>query len=150
MKTPKKHISAGVVIAIAVAVFVATRSAPKIPTCTIDQFTFEIAQTDAEKAQGLMNRKNLCANCGMIFVYPDEQIRSFWMKDTLIPLDIYFFDAQWRFTENMLNMRPMGETKDPMRRKSRKPAQYVIEVNAWIDFNTDLKPQECLRAATHK
>ncbi len=94
MKTPKKHISAGVVIAIAVAVFVATRSAPKIPTCTIDQFTFEIAQTDAEKAQGLMNRKNLCANCGMIFVYPDEQIRSFWMKDTLIPLDIYFFDAQ--------------------------------------------------------
>ncbi len=86
----------------------------------------------------------------MIFVYPDEQIRSFWMKDTLIPLDIYFFDAQWRFTENMLNMRPMGETKDPMRRKSRKPAQYVIEVNAWIDFNTDLKPQECLRAATHK
>lgn len=56
------------------------------------------------------------------------------MKDTLIPLDIYFYDAQGRLVDTALNMRPEWETKDPMMRSSRKPAQYAIEVMQGENF----------------
>lgn len=56
------------------------------------------------------------------------------MKNTLIPLDIYFYDARWKLIDAALNMRPESETKDPMMTSSKSPAQYAIEVMQGEDF----------------
>src|SRR5687767_12025407 len=57
-------------------------------------FDVEIAQTPAQWEKGLMNRNYLAPNAGMLFVFPDQQIRYFWMKNVPISLDMIFMDAQ--------------------------------------------------------
>ncbi|MBB1490807.1 MULTISPECIES: DUF192 domain-containing protein [unclassified Paracoccus (in: a-proteobacteria)] len=64
------------------------------PQGTEIRVAVEIADDPAERAQGLMWRKDLPAGQGMLFVYEAPQPVSFWMKNTLIPLDILFFDAR--------------------------------------------------------
>jgi uncharacterized protein len=54
----------------------------------------ELARTDAQRQQGLMNRRTLAANAGMVFQYPSLTRGAFWMKNTLIPLDIAFYDGR--------------------------------------------------------
>ena len=56
------------------------------------EYNLEIATTLTQKQQGLMNRSGLCSNCGMIFVSASEMPQIFWMKNTLIPLDIIFLN----------------------------------------------------------
>ena len=90
---------------------------------------FEIARTPDEHARGLMHRKTLCDRCGMLFIFDQEKPQTFWMKDTYIPLDIYFYSAQGKLVDVARNMRPYNETKDPMLFRS-KPSQFVVEVVA--------------------
>ena len=63
-----------------------------LPAITIDfqqqKYTLEIARSENERAAGLSNRPTLCPNCGMIFIFNREMTLPFWMKDTLIPLDM--------------------------------------------------------------
>ncbi len=65
--------------------------------CFIDSlegsWSLEMARTPEEQSQGLMNRTQLCKRCGMMFLFSEEAPQSFWMKNTLIPLDIYFYNA---------------------------------------------------------
>jgi uncharacterized membrane protein (UPF0127 family) len=65
----------------------------------------EIAQTPEQHRRGLMGRKFLAPDAGMVFVYFDEQTGAFWMKDTLIPLSIAFYDQQGRI-ERIVDMKP--------------------------------------------
>ena len=65
----------------------------------------EIARTRAQREQGLMGRRSLGAKAGMVFLYPEPHRGSFWMKDTLIPLDIAFYDGRGRILR-VLTMQP--------------------------------------------
>ena len=86
----------------------------------------EVADDLAEQAKGLMDRTTLGENRGMLFVYPDEQERSFWMKDTLIPLSIAFIASERRIID-IQDMKPLDD--EPPSYVSAKPAQYALEVN---------------------
>lgn len=98
-------------------------------------FKIEIAQTPAQLSRGLMNRKSLSQDSGMLFIFPDEQIRTFWMKDTLIPLDMIFMDKQKKIVGIVYNATP--QTLDV--RSVNKPAQYVLEINAGQALMNNLK-----------
>ena len=84
----------------------------------------EIADDDAERQRGLMERTALAENAGMLFVFEGEQALSFWMRNTLIPLSIAYIDAEGRIVD-IQDMQPLDETSHP----SAEPAQYALEVN---------------------
>ncbi len=85
----------------------------------------EIARTEREKQKGLMFREDLAEDRGMLFVYDDAEVRSFWMKNTYIPLDMIFIGPGKRIAGIVKNATP--ETRTP--RKVNKPSQWVLEVN---------------------
>jgi uncharacterized membrane protein (UPF0127 family) len=83
----------------------------------------EIADNYPEQVIGLRWRKSLPENRGMLFVYTDEDRRSFTMEDTLIPLSIAFMDSEGRIVD-IQDMEPSEDGYD-----SAEPAQYALEVN---------------------
>jgi uncharacterized membrane protein (UPF0127 family) len=73
----------------------------------------ELADTPAEREQGLMGRTSLPADAGMVFVYPEDHAGSFWMKDTLIPLSIAFYAVDGRILR-ILDMQPCKADPCPL------------------------------------
>lgn len=88
-----------------------------------DTVEAEVARTVEERAQGLMYRESLAKGTGMLFVFPDSQIRSFWMKNTFISLDIAYLDATFRIVD-IKAMEPESTTSLP----SALPAMFALEV----------------------
>ena len=86
----------------------------------------EFARNEAERRQGLMYREELAAGTGMLFIFAGEGMRGFWMKNTLIALDIVFFDSAGRFVSLHRDVPPLTLAS----RQSAGPAQYVLELNA--------------------
>ncbi|WP_114286001.1 DUF192 domain-containing protein [Candidatus Halocynthiibacter alkanivorans] len=74
------------------------------------RFTVEVADDNAERAQGLMNRNSLASSAGMLFIFDAPQPASFWMKNTLIPLDMIFVDESGLVREVKSNAIPGDET----------------------------------------
>ena len=72
----------------------------------------EIAETPAQQARGLMFRRRLAPRSGMVFVFPSDTRGAFWMKNTLIPLSIAFYDGDGRILR-ILDMRPCRVTRCP-------------------------------------
>jgi uncharacterized membrane protein (UPF0127 family) len=101
----------------------------------------ELADEQAEMKQGLMFRRSLCADCAMIFVFPEARIRSFWMKNTFIPLDIIFLDGEGRIVTIRKNTKP--HQKAPTYR-STAPARFVVEVNAGYADRNSLQPGQLI------
>ncbi|OGS24372.1 MAG: hypothetical protein A2297_08860 [Elusimicrobia bacterium RIFOXYB2_FULL_48_7] len=97
----------------------------------IDSYTIttEIANTLKKKTVGLMNRKTLEANSGMLFVFPAPQHLNFWMRNTYIPLSIAFIDSKGIITE-IVDMKPLNEKVT----RSKHKALYALEVNqGWFE-----------------
>jgi uncharacterized membrane protein (UPF0127 family) len=93
--------------------------------------TLEVARTEAQREHGLMNRTSLAPHAGMMFVFPGDGPIDFWMKDTLIPLDMVFIgaDGTVRKIYHRVPVLPPGiaDAKIPLEAGT---AQYVIELAA--------------------
>lgn len=88
----------------------------------------EVAETLWEQTRGLMGRKHLGEFEGMLFVFTNEAPRSFWMKNTYIPLDLIFISQEKKIVEIKPNFEPCQESDCPIYR-SQASAKYVLEVN---------------------
>lgn len=97
----------------------------------------EIAQTDSERALGLMHRRSLSQGYGMLFIFENERPLNFWMKNTFIPLSIGFFDKN----KTLVDIQDMEPVTSQFQERiptyeSKKPAQYALEVNrGWFKTN---------------
>jgi len=94
-------------------------------------FCVEIANTPAKYYRGLSGRKHLSPGTGMLFIFSDECIRTFWMKDCYIPLDIAFISGDWK----IVSIKTMTVWPDPQNQyqkqySSDKPCKYALEVPA--------------------
>lgn len=86
----------------------------------------ELVQDERRRQLGLMYRKELGDRQGMLFVFPEETIRRFWMKNTYIPLDMIFVNRQKKVVSLLENVPPLTEDQ----RVSEAPATFVLEVPA--------------------
>lgn len=89
------------------------------------EISASVAATSAERKFGLMNRKSLGENEGMLFVFPSEGHHAMWMKNTLIPLGVAFIDAKGVIV-NIAEMAPLTLEQHA----AQRPAQYALEMNA--------------------
>lgn len=100
----------------------------------------EIARSSYELAKGLMDRNSLPHDQGMLFVFENMAPRSFWMRNTRIPLDIIYVDDKKKVVSIQKNATPMSDESLP----STGPAQYVVEVNAGFSDLYGIKPGDSL------
>ena len=101
-------------------------------------FKIELALTSEEKKQGLMFRDHLEENKGMLFVFLTEKKHSFWMKNTLIPLDIIWINENKEVVFISKNNQPCQDNECPTIEPGRK-AKYVLELNGGTTDKINLK-----------
>lgn len=95
----------------------------------------EIADDEYKTQTGLMYRHSMDKDQGMLFIFPDSQPRSFFMKNTEFALDIIYFNSEKRVVSIQKNAKPYDQTSLP----SEEPAQYVLEINAGLSDKWNLK-----------
>ncbi|MCB2205415.1 DUF192 domain-containing protein [bacterium] len=93
---------------------------------TLTSIAVEIAEDENTRTQGLMGREHMGEQQGMLFIFPNEEYRSFWMANTPLPLDIIFVNSAGSIVTIQRNTIPYSEESVP----STAPATYVVEVNA--------------------
>lgn len=108
------------------------------------RFIVELATTPEEQQLGLMFREHLAEDHGMLFIFPSAITRSFWMKNTRIPLDIFYFDESLKLVSVAQNAKPCRVERCPGY-PSEGPARYVLELNAGKALELDVKPGDELR-----
>jgi uncharacterized membrane protein (UPF0127 family) len=101
----------------------------------IKSIDVEIAETDDSRHRGLMFREKMEDNQGMLFIFDQDEPESFYMKNTLIPLDIIFITAKKEIVKIYKNTTPLSENDLP----SFKPILYVVEVNAGFTDKYNIK-----------
>ncbi|MDP2690903.1 MAG: DUF192 domain-containing protein [bacterium] len=117
----------------------------EILTPSGDRIRVELAVTTEEQQLGLMNRKSLHPDAGMLFVFEQERPLSFWMKNTLIPLDILYIDAK-QVVVDIQTMDPCPpETQACPTYPSAGNAQYALEINAGRALELEIKAGDPLQ-----
>lgn len=99
------------------------------------KFDIEFARDDYERETGLMYRKSMKDNQAMLFIFEDEKPRYFWMKNTYIPLDIVYVNANKRIVSIAKNAKPLDRTS----LASKQPAMYVLEMKAGLSETYNLQ-----------
>lgn len=107
---------------------------PKVPEGRVSfpgakdgaKVTVEVMREEKHRERGLMFRKSLADDRGMIFVFDDVDQRGFWMHNTCLPLDMLFLDADGTIVSILENVPTMNDAP----RRSGCAAKYVLEVNA--------------------
>ena len=92
----------------------------------LQKFNVEFARSEAEKAIGLMFRERLADDEGMLFMWNTSSLRQFWMRNTLINLDILFIDSDYR----VVHIEESTQKGSLRIISSLLPVQYVLEINA--------------------
>ena len=100
-----------------------------------NNYNIELATTIAQKTKGLSGRDSLCKNCGMLFTFGFETNLPFWMKDTLIPLDMIWLDKNGK----IVDIQTASEINSTKIYQNQTPAQYVLELNANDSQKINLK-----------
>ena len=98
-------------------------------------FNVEVAKTIEERRTGLMYRKKLLNNEGMLFIFPREKIIQLWMKNTYIPLDVIFISENKVIVDLKKNMEKLSETIV----KSKVKSRYALEFNAGLINKLDIE-----------
>jgi len=101
----------------------------------VKQIDVEIADTDNKRHTGLMFREKMDSSQGMLFIFPNEEDQAFYMKNTIIPLDIIFINGKKQIVKIYKHTTPYSEKDLP----SFKPVLYVIEVNAGFTDKYNIK-----------
>ncbi len=101
-------------------------------------FSVELAVTPEQQSYGLMNRTHLDADKGMLFVFQQDGVYPFWMKNTLIPLDMIWMDSNGTVIFIAKNVQPCGMGECPAINPG-KNARYVLEVNGGLSDKMGLK-----------
>jgi len=118
---------------------VVTAAPAKRPTAILEnadgkelRVALEVADNDATRRRGLMWRQSMPDSHGMLFIFPYEEIQSFWMKNTLIPLDMMFINSE----HEIVGIVHEAEPRTLESRRVEKPSTYVLEVNGgWVRKN---------------
>ncbi len=106
------------------------------------RFSVELARTPEEHSRGLMFRESMPRMAGMLFVYPREAPVSFWMRNTLIPLDMIFADDTGTIVRVHANAVPRDETPIP----SGEPVLTVLEINGGLAARLGIDAGDELRS----
>lgn len=107
---------------------------------TIQFLQLEIADDDYQRETGLMYRERMEQDQGMLFIFDYEEPRGFYMKNTNIPLDLIFLNAENKIVSIAKNAKPQSLETIP----SEVPAQYVLEVNAGLSDEWGLQVGDSL------
>ena len=124
-----------------IATFAHSNGTPKSGTVSfVNDYKLyvEIADTEDLQAYGLMQRTSLDENAGMLFVYPDQEIRGVWMKNTLLALDVLFFSESGQIVSMLRNLQPCKQTPCSIYNSQNK-ARYMLEVNTGFIDKHDIK-----------
>lgn len=103
------------------------------------EFDTELAITPNEQRKGLMFRKDMANSQAMLFIYARPRKVAFWMKNTLIPLDILFFNEEGELVEIKENIQPCKTVECPTYPAKSKNIKYVLEINAGQSQLLDIK-----------
>ena len=131
------------IILLAIVIFVYSKYPRKVRK-TIDQqianqnFSLEVADNVYLLGKGLSGRKELCSKCGMLFVFGFESPQTFWMKDTLIPLDMIFIGSSGQITKIVTANPELGKNDFELT-LYQATAKYIIELNGGISEKIGLK-----------
>ncbi len=98
----------------------------KLPTPAPVEIKVDVALDGPSWQQGMMFRRDWGDIEGMLFVFPNEELRSFWMQNTYLPLDIIYLDSRWRIVHIIHEAKPLDTTPLP----SLRPAMAVLELPA--------------------
>ena len=104
-------------------------------------FKVEIADDEAERQNGLMNRPSMGPDRGMLFEFEDERDRAFWMHNTYIPLDIIYIDGAGKIVSIAANATPFSETPIP----SMGAAKGVLELNGGRAAALGIQPGDTVK-----
>ena len=125
--------------AAAVLVFWSTFALADLPEIVLaigeHKLTAEVANTDATRSTGLMHRRMLPANRGMLFIFPEVGIHAMWMMNTHIPLSVAFIDSEGTII-NIADMQPHTQNAHP----ASRPAKFALEMNQSWFKSRGIKP----------
>jgi uncharacterized membrane protein (UPF0127 family) len=129
-----KHFVAAVLFALWSSVALA--DLPEVPLKVGgNKLTAEVASTDAQRSTGLMHRRMLPENRGMLFIFPDVAMHGMWMMNTYVPLSVAFIDREGRII-NIEDMQPQTQNSHT----AAKPAKYALEMNLGWFAKRGIKP----------
>jgi len=137
--------TASVLLVAVLAATTACRAEPKVDIFTKAgrqvSFTVEIADTAAKRAMGLQYRRELAASRGMIFLFPVQAVHSFWMKNTPIPLDMIFIDADLKIVGIVEQTVPYSLDS----RSVTSPSRFVLEINGGLSRRFGIQSGDSVR-----